>query len=118
MDDLFASMFGGGGAGGSFYFDTAGPGQQRRKPTRGQDTIVEYDISLEDAYKGKKVVMALERDRVCSHCTGTGARTGAKPSTCTTCEGRGSVTENRHVRAELGSRYGADDRWARDLLAE
>ena len=97
MDDLFASMFGGGGGGGgSFFFDTAGPGQ-RRKPTRGQDTIVEYEISLEDAYKGKKVVMALERDRVCSHCSGSGGRTGAKPSTCTTCEGRGSVVENRHV---------------------
>jgi DnaJ family protein A protein 2 len=66
MDDLFASMFGGQ----SFFFDTAGPGPSRRKPTRGPDTVVPYEISLEEIYKGKRVVMGLERDRTCSHCSG------------------------------------------------
>lgn len=72
MDDLFASMFGGGGGGGSFgfEFDMGGGGPSRRKPTRGQDTVVPYEISLEEAYRGKRVVMGLDRDRVCSHCTG------------------------------------------------
>jgi DnaJ family protein A protein 2 len=69
MDDLFASMFGGFGMGASFSFDTAGPGPSRR-PKRGRDTDVPYEISLEEAYKGKRVVMALERDRVCGHCKG------------------------------------------------
>jgi len=31
---------------------------------------VPYEISLEEAYKGKRVVMGLERDRICSHCSG------------------------------------------------
>lgn len=71
MDDLFASMFGGAG----FSFDMnggAGPSSGRRqaKPTRGRDTIVEYRIGLEEVYKGKRVVMGLERDRICSHCSG------------------------------------------------
>jgi DnaJ family protein A protein 2 len=68
MDDLFASMFGGA----SFSFDMGGGpgGMPKRKPTRGEDTIVPYEISLEEAYKGKRVVMGLERDRICSHCSG------------------------------------------------
>ncbi|GFZ44155.1 hypothetical protein JCM24511_01876 [Saitozyma sp. JCM 24511] len=68
MDDLFASMFGGfgfgmdGGMGGAgFSFDSAGPS---RKPRKMRDTDVAYEISLEEAFKGKRVVMALERDRV------------------------------------------------------
>lgn len=80
MDDLFASMFGGfgfgmdggmggmGGMGGAgFSFDSAGPS---RKPRKMRDTDVAYEISLEEAFKGKRVVMALERDRVCGHCKG------------------------------------------------
>ena len=80
-----------------FSFDSAGPGPSKRKPTKGPDTIVQYDISLEEAYKGKRVVMGLSRDRICSHCSGSGARSGAKPSTCSTCEGKGSVIADRHV---------------------
>jgi DnaJ family protein A protein 2 len=67
MDDIFASMFGGA----AFSYDTAGPGPgSRRKPTRGRDTDVKYEISLEEVYKGKKVVMMLERDRICGGCKG------------------------------------------------
>lgn len=73
MDDLFASMFGFGfddGASAFGSFDTAGAGPSRRKPSRGKDTVVDYNVSLEEVYKGKRVVMNLERDRKCSHCKG------------------------------------------------
>jgi DnaJ family protein A protein 2 len=66
---MFEAMFGGmggfPGAGGGF--DPAG---KRPKPRKGQNTNVEYSITLEDAYKGKKVVMALSRDRTCKGCNG------------------------------------------------
>lgn len=69
---MFEAMFGGmggfGGPGGaSFGFDPAG---KRPKPSRGKNTDVEYAIKLEEAYKGKKVVMNLERDRACKTCKG------------------------------------------------
>jgi len=77
MDDLFASMFGGfdfdgmdGGANFSFDSSGAGPSRPRPKPSRGKDTTVPYYISLEEAYKGKRVVMMLERDRICQGCKG------------------------------------------------
>lgn len=102
MDDIFASMFGGGFGmhfddGPSFHsFDSAGPGPSRR-PRRGANTDVRYEINLEEVYRGKRVVMNLERDRVCSGCKGTGARDGVKPSQCRTCQGKGAVIQDRHV---------------------
>lgn len=102
MDDIFASMFGNFGAhfddGPYASFDSAGPGPSRR--SRGpQNTTVPYEISMEDVYRGKRVVMNLERDRVCRHCKGSGAREGVdrKAGKCATCQGKGAVIEDRHV---------------------
>ncbi|WVQ82184.1 hypothetical protein IAT38_004312 [Cryptococcus sp. DSM 104549] len=105
MEDLFAAMFGGGmggmpfddfGGGAGFSFDpSGGGGGARRKPSKGKDTTVPYDISLEDAYKGKKVMMSLERDRVCGGCKGSGARAGVVPRDCSKCEGKGVVFKDR-----------------------
>lgn len=69
--DFFEAMFGGMGMGGGFAsggrFDPAGRGPKR---SRGRNTDVEYGITLEEAYVGKRVVMALERDRLCKGCKG------------------------------------------------
>ena len=91
LDDLFEQMFGGGDGGFSFAEDeddygfnpfggrggaswsgdpTAGGSSRRRKPTKGKNADVRYEIGLEEAYKGKRVVLGLERDRVCGHCKG------------------------------------------------
>jgi DnaJ family protein A protein 2 len=81
-DDLFEAMFGnmggdpfgGFGGGFSFEFDPAGGAgsrkQKKPKPARGKDTDVGYEITMEEAYKGKRVVMMLERDRLCAKCKG------------------------------------------------
>lgn len=65
-------MFGGGGGGGygggyGSYSQTSG---RPPRPKRGQDTLVRYDVTLEDLYNGKKVVMGLERQGICGHCEG------------------------------------------------
>nr|XP_031859221.1 uncharacterized protein CI109_005417 [Kwoniella shandongensis]KAA5526293.1 hypothetical protein CI109_005417 [Kwoniella shandongensis] len=107
MDDLFASMFGGGmgfdpfmgGGGAGFSFDPSGgpSGGRRPKPSRGRDTTVAYDITMEEAFKGKKVVMSLERDRVCGGCKGSGARSGVTPGDCSRCEAKGFILTDRHL---------------------
>jgi DnaJ family protein A protein 2 len=98
LDDIFAQMFGGGGGfgGASGSFDPFGPGPSRR-PTRGKDTDVKYPISLEEAFKGKKVIMNLSRDRACGSCSGTGGRKGAKKEKCARCAGKGTMIQDRHV---------------------
>nr|XP_019010770.1 chaperone regulator [Kwoniella pini CBS 10737]OCF49551.1 chaperone regulator [Kwoniella pini CBS 10737] len=106
MDDIFEQMFGGFGMGGGFEFDmgfdpSSHSSRGRRKPTKGRDTTVPYDISLEDAYKGKKVVMNIERDRICTGCKGSGARPGVQPRDCGNCEGKGIVFTDRHIAPGL-----------------
>jgi DnaJ family protein A protein 2 len=84
-------------------FDSAGPS---RKPRRAANTDVGYDINLEDVYKGKRVVMNLERDRVCGSCKGSGGRNGVKASVCSGCKGKGAVIQDRHVSRAVMSRTG------------
>ncbi|KAF9046879.1 DnaJ-domain-containing protein [Hymenopellis radicata] len=78
MDDLFAQFFTSGGFGG---------GPSRR--TKGQDSIIPYEVTLEDLYNGKHVKMDMEREVPCGTCKGTGGKGHAKPKQCSTCEGKG-----------------------------
>ncbi|WFD31519.1 hypothetical protein MSPP1_002557 [Malassezia sp. CBS 17886] len=88
MDDMFASMFGGGGG-----FAFGGP----RGPKRAQDSIIPYAVTLEDMYSGKKTHFALEKNVVCGACNGSGGRPGAAPKDCVTCGGRGRVLQQRQA---------------------
>lgn len=52
-----------------FDFDGPGPfGSSRRK--KGQDSVIPYEVTLEDLYNGKSVKMNLEKDALCSTCSG------------------------------------------------
>ncbi|KAL4401788.1 Hsp70 binding protein [Malassezia pachydermatis] len=86
MDDIFASMFGGPSFGMG-----SGP------PRRAQDSVIPYSVTLEDLYNGKTAHFALEKNVVCSHCQGTGGKTGAMPKDCVTCGGKGRVLQQRHA---------------------
>lgn len=85
MDDLFSQFFSSSSFG--FEFDLGGGASRRR--TKGQDSIISYDVTLEDLYNGKAVKMNMEKDVVCGICKGTGTRGNAKPKQCATCEGKG-----------------------------
>ena len=100
MDDLLAQMFGmnmgsngfpgmGGGFGG-------GEGMGKR-PKKGQDEEQEYEVTLEELYKGKTTRFASTKNVVCSVCDGSGGKSGAKPKQCETCKGRGMTTGLRQV---------------------
>jgi DnaJ family protein A protein 2 len=71
-DDIFEQMF---GFGGGFSFDMGGSGPGggrggRQAPRQSKDTEIEYDLTLEEAFVGKKVKLAMERDRTCGQCHG------------------------------------------------
>lgn len=70
--DIFADLFGGGGGGGGmnfgFDFGGMGGGAQRRK--KGQDSVIPYEVTLEDLYNGKSIKMNLEKDLLCNTCSG------------------------------------------------
>lgn len=62
--DIFAELFGGSGFG--FHF---GPDMRPRR-TRGEDSVIHYDVTLEDLYNGKSVKMNMEKEIVCGVCKG------------------------------------------------
>lgn len=112
LDDLFSQFF-------SFGFDFT----STRKRTKGQDSLIPYDVTLEDLYNGKIVKMNMEKEVVCSTCNGyaissfviyiltnfsrSGARGNAKPKRCSKCEGNGWSYGNTPVSwGYFSSHYG------------
>ncbi|KAG7089846.1 hypothetical protein E1B28_011491 [Marasmius oreades] len=103
MDDIFSQFFTAGGPGGPFFtFDFGGASGPRR--SKGRDSIISYEVTLEDLYNGKSVKLNMEKEVVCSGCKGSGARGSAKPKQCATCEGKGwSFVTNQIGPSRLGT---------------
>jgi len=83
FDDLFGEFMGGRG------------GRRGRRSdggrSRGQDLRYNMELSLEEAYEGKKAQVRVPSSISCEACQGSGAEPGSKPVTCTTCQGMGKV---------------------------
>jgi molecular chaperone DnaJ len=94
FEDIFSSFFGGGG----FEDMLGGRGRTRRRPgsgfggMQGTDVRISLRLSLEDVVEDVEKKIRLKRVSThCDECTGTGARNGSKPQTCTQCGGAGQV---------------------------
>lgn len=85
IGDIFETIFGGafGGAGGG--------GARGRNPARGADLRYDLEITLDDAFHGKSVDIAIDVAVQCEPCGGTGAKPGTGRSRCGTCNGAGKV---------------------------
>jgi molecular chaperone DnaJ len=80
FDDLFGEFMGGR------------QGQRSRNgQERGADLRYNMEITLPDAYAGKKAQIRVPTSVACETCTGTGAKVGTKPKPCNTCGGMGKV---------------------------
>ncbi|KAG9120861.1 hypothetical protein FRC07_003471 [Ceratobasidium sp. 392] len=90
-DELFAHLFAGMG-GGMF-----GMGGNPRRPGRGEDSIIPYEVILEDLYAGKDVKMNMTRNVICLQCSGSGGKPKATPVKCITCGGRGVTRVNQRI---------------------
>lgn len=69
MDDVFSQMFAGGMRFG-FDFGGASGGSGFRRRTKGDDTVIPHEVTLEDLYNGKSVKMMMEKEIPCSVCKG------------------------------------------------
>ena len=78
--DVFGDIFGGGGGGG-----------RRGGPARGSDLRYTLDLGLEEAVKGTSVKIKVPTLVNCKPCSGSGAKPGTQPKTCSTCGGVGQV---------------------------
>jgi molecular chaperone DnaJ len=82
--DIFEGIFGMAGARGR------ASGRER-----GADLRYNMEISLEDAFTGKTAQVRIPTSVTCEACSGSGAKAGTRPRTCTTCSGQGRV---RHAQ--------------------
>ncbi|KAG2161335.1 hypothetical protein VTO58DRAFT_110196 [Aureobasidium pullulans] len=105
LDDILAQMFGQGmggmgGMGGGFEGMGGMPGMGGmggRGPRKSKNEMQEYEVSLEELYKGKTTRFASTKNVICQNCSGSGGKANAKPKKCGTCDGRGSKIALRPV---------------------
>jgi len=90
VNDIFSQVF--GDAFGD-VFGGRGGRQQQNGPRRGSDLRYDLEITLEQAYKGAEVEVSIPSTMTCDACEGSGAKKGAKASTCSTCAGQGRVRQ-------------------------
>jgi molecular chaperone DnaJ len=76
FESIFGSTFGGGG---------------RRQARRGGDLRYDMEITLDEAFHGKKAEVEIEVSRGCEPCVGSGAEPGTGARRCTMCGGHGKV---------------------------
>ncbi len=96
FQDIFSSLFGGGG--GGIFGDMFGGGGQRRRSRdgsqRGADLRFDLEIDLEEAIFGVERNIDLPVTEACGECNGTGAAKGSSRESCRQCGGQGSVVSN------------------------
>lgn len=78
LGDLFGDFFGGGR-------------RSRNRAARGDDLRYDLEISFEDAARGCEKHISVPRTSTCEACTGSGAKAGSTPETCSGCGGAGQV---------------------------
>ena len=80
FDDLFGDFMGG-----------AGGGRRRGGGSRGADLRYNLQITLEEAFAGKKAQIRVPTTVTCDVCAGSGAEPGTEPTPCPTCRATGRV---------------------------
>lgn len=94
IGDIFEGFFGGGFGGGR---RAANP----NAPRRGGELHTSCTISFYEACKGVKKEISVDKQENCGDCSGSGAKAGTTPQTCTECNGSGQVRVTQ--RTPLGA---------------
>lgn len=91
---------GGGFNAGGFEFDlndifeNFGFGGGRRTE-RGRDISIDINLTFSESVFGVTRKVLLTKNNTCTHCEGSGAKTGTEKVACQTCGGNGKVRETR-----------------------
>ncbi|HAX78517.1 MAG TPA: molecular chaperone DnaJ, partial [Cyanobacteria bacterium UBA11372] len=95
--DIFESFF--SGFGGMGTQTTAG--RRRSGPARGDDLRLDLKLEFREAVFGGEKEIRISHLETCEVCSGTGAKPGTRPRTCSSCSGSGQV--RRVTRTPFGS---------------
>src|SRR5438105_1867371 len=84
FSDILGDLFG--------FGDFFGASRRRStRPARGNDLRYDLTLSFEEAVFGKEVTLEIPRTVTCTTCSGSGAKPGTQPVTCSGCGGRGQI---------------------------
>ena len=89
FENIFENLFSGMGFGGF--------GGRRQRSKRGRDLLFDMTITLEEAAKGVKKKIDIDKLVECEACKGTGAEKGSKMKTCEQCNGTGVSRQTRRT---------------------
>lgn len=87
FSDIFESVFGGEDIFSTFFGGSA----RNRRSARGRDIQYQLDISLKDAFYGRKETISIYKNNSCEECKGSGLKSGHQPTTCSHCQGSGKI---------------------------
>lgn len=79
LGDIFGNVFGGGG----------------RRETRGRDISIDIELPFRDSIFGTERRVLISKVSTCGECAGTGAKQGSGMTSCSTCNGKGTMHETR-----------------------
>ena len=91
FSDIFEDVF---GDFGDFGFGGARSGRSRTI-NRGSDLRYDISIELNDAFSGTEKNISYTTYKKCKTCSGSGAKPGSKPTSCSYCNGQGKVRSSQ-----------------------
>ena len=89
FEDIFSSFFGGGAQ------------RNPNAPRQGDDLQYRVQLKFEEAIFGAEKEVSYKREATCRTCTGSGAKPGTSPVTCSRCHGSGVI--NVDTQTPLGT---------------
>lgn len=89
--DGFGDIF--GDLGDLFGFGGGRGNRQSNGPSKGADLRYNVDLTFEEVYTGINKEINITRNEKCPTCSGTGAKAGTHPETCSVCGGKGTVNQ-------------------------
>lgn len=84
FDDIFSSF-------GDIFGDLFGFGRVRQAWHRGADLRYMMNLTFEEAAKGVRKTIELDKPALCEACRGSRAEPGTEPEVCRRCNGRGQI---------------------------
>jgi molecular chaperone DnaJ len=84
VEDIFSAF-------GDLFGDFFGQRGRGRGQQRGNDLKTDVSLSFPEAVWGATKEVKIRRDIPCATCSGSGAKPGSKPETCSGCNGKGQV---------------------------
>lgn len=87
--DIFETIFGGGFGGSNT--------SRKNAPQRGSDIEYTLNLTFEEAIFGVEKEISVTRNETCTTCSGTGAKAGTSPVSCSKCGGTGQIKVQRQT---------------------